>query len=237
MKEIIVIHGWAEDSKIWEGWKSHFTNDKWLWQHYERGYGDIPSVCPSWLQLKEGIPNQKRTLICHSFGFHLINKSVLKKATEIVLISSFSNFISNGKESRSQKIALTGMKKAIGTSEEDAMLKTFLIKITHPYPINSLPSTPITNGISSIGRKKLIEDLTSLTKTHGLPQELPIEAKVLVVFGEQDLIIPQSVKESLLTELTKYLNRKPTFWSIPEEGHSMFNCEIGKKVKDWIDQS
>ena len=234
MKEVIAMHGWGGDSNRWKPWIESFKKDDWTWQNGERGYGDMTTYMPNWRGEDHNNSFHKRVVICHSLGSHLIDQEVLQHATHVVLLSSFSRFIPEGKASRSVKIALEGMQQAIGTPTEKFMFSNFLKKSIQPHTINSIPGNPIKNGLSENGRKKLQEDLQLLTKTNSLSPGIPTMAKVLVVFGEYDSILNSFTQENLISDLLRHLQSPPTQWTVPNEGHALLDLQLITRVKDWL---
>ena len=124
------MHGWYSDSSYWDSWEKHFKSNGWTWQNSERGYGYIEPSEPLWyLTDHESNAKQlKKLLVCHSLGMHLIPNPIIKDASHIILLNSFSRFIPFGKESRAIKIALEGMQKQIGKATENQMLLKFAQK-------------------------------------------------------------------------------------------------------------
>ncbi len=68
MKQIITQHGWGLNKYFWDDYKINFLNNKWHWK---------------WI--KSESKKEIRMTLCHSFGFHLMKKKILKEATHIVL--------------------------------------------------------------------------------------------------------------------------------------------------------
>ena len=234
MKEIISMHGWASDSSIWATWEKYFIDKGWLWQNNDRGYGVIQDKEASWIQSsKENIPC-KRAIICHSLGLHLIKPDIFKNATDVVLISSFGRFITNGPENRSLKTALEGMQKALGNKNEVTMLTKFLLKACSPYQFKTIPAGLIPNHLSLKGRQKLQSDLNLLINTKGIPHGLPKSSKLLTIFGEKDSILAPSTIISLLNELDNHLKHPPTHWMRANEGHFLFKPDLIKSVEEWL---
>ena len=235
MKEVIAMHGWGSDSHSWEEWQKHFTKNEWIWNSVERGYGILKPNEVKWSKTNKNHIQSKRVVICHSLGAHLINPNIIKEATDIVLISSFGRFIPKGKENRSVKVALNGMRQALGSKKEKQMLNNFLVKACQPYSINSLPPGPITKGISAVGREMLKKDLELLINLTGLPKGLTINSRVLIIYGEEDSIILPSTINLFINELIDFLQVKPHCWPIPKEGHSILIPGIIQKVEEWLE--
>ena len=91
MKQIITQHGWGLNKYFWDDYKVDFLNNNWHWQDNERGYFSTNNYQAKWI--KSESKKEIRMTLCHSFGFHLIQKKILKEATHIVLINSFNNFL------------------------------------------------------------------------------------------------------------------------------------------------
>ena len=136
----------------------------------------------------------------------------MKESTDIVFLCSFSRFIPNGSKSRSLKTALKGMQRHLGTVDEVSMLNNFLEKACHPKTTDGVPPGPITKGLSLKGRKKLEADLQVLIQTNGLPQGIPINARVLIIQGQEDSIILPESRSCLKKDLTTHLEHPPTYW-------------------------
>ena len=232
MKEIIAIHGWAGDSYQWADWIELFKD--WEWQTYERGYKDIRLHEPNWNSTVNQIELQ-RVAICHSLGSHFIDKQVLKQATHIVLINSFSRFIPIGRKSRSIKMALNTMMNAIDTPNEVTMLRKFHIKAYKPNYINVESKESNLLNISDSGRLRLKNDLNLLIHSYSLPNGLNSEAKVLIINSEQDYILANETKEKLAEDLIKHLKIVPTILNFQDEGHSISKIKNIKKIKHWLE--
>ena len=91
MKQIITEHGWVLNKYFWDAYKVGFLNNNWHWQDNERGYFSINNNQAKCIKTESN--KEIRMTMCHSFGFHLIQKKILKEATHIVLINSFNNFL------------------------------------------------------------------------------------------------------------------------------------------------
>ena len=234
MKQVIAMHGWSGDSQSWRFWAEHFQDNGWTWQSIERGYGHITPYTPTWRKLSSVDCYQRRVVIAHSLGSHLIETELLQQATDVILLASFSRFIPNGIESRLLKTALTSMQKLLGTAEEKTMLNNFLKKACQPESMNAIAAGPITHGLSYEGRKKLEADLELLIQTKNLPKGLSTKTRVLVVQGEEDSIILPSTRNCLIQDLNHHLDQAPTHWLIPKTGHLLMVPELVERVHNWL---
>ena len=234
MKEVIAMHGWAGDSNQWTNWIRIFECCNWVWQSAERGYREPNPYKPKW-ESELNKSEFKRVAICHSLGSHLIDKAILIKATHVVLINSFSQFIPTGRENRSVKLALTKMMNAIHTPMEGSMLRKFQTKAHKPNEKNTKSIDSNSPDLSESGRLRLKNDLKMLMNTHTLPDGLNTYSKVLIVNSEQDCIIPFKTKKKLFEDLIKHMETSPTIINLQEEGHYISEVKTIKRIKEWLE--
>ena len=234
MKEVIAMHGWAGDSNQWSSWEKIFKCSGWGWQNAERGYKAISPHTPKWNHNSNQV-DFKRVAICHSLGSHLIEKQVLRSATHVVLINSFSRFIPSGKENRTVTMALNRMMNTINTPNELSMLRKFHTKAHKPNYIDEEITESNLPYISDSGRSRLKDDLTLLINSNSLPTGLNTDAKVLIVNSKKDYILATQTKEKLLEDLIKYLDYMPTVMNLQDEGHAIPKIKKIKKIKQWLE--
>ncbi len=236
MKQIIAMHGWGGDSNNWQSWIPLFLKNEWIWQSCDRGYGEIKPFRAQWLRERTHQASEKRIIISHSLGIHLLEKEVLQRATHVVLLSSFSRFLpENRKNSRALRTALKGMATAIGLPKEKEMMRNFLVKSAKPYPSKLIPLGPLQKGLSLTGRKQLLGDLELLANTDCIPIGFPKNSKVLVIHGKEDSILSQHVKNNLINDLKDHLGYEPNHWIIENEGHFLLLPELITRIKNWMD--
>ena len=235
MKEVIGTHGWGSQSDYWLKWMDCFKDSEWIWQNYERGYGEKRCFQPTWKDQDKSNSQSKRAVICHSLGTHFIDNTILANATHVILISSFSRFIVDDKNKRLLKAAILGMLASLGTSKEREMLNNFLQKSSYPNNIDSLSISPIHSILSPSGREKLKQDLQLLINTFSLPKDFPSNAKVLVIHGVEDAIVSPSAKAQLINDLVEHQNEPPIHWEIKGVGHSLMSYELITKAKNWLE--
>ena len=240
MKQVIAMHGWSGDSTAWTPWERHFSHRGWLWQSGERGYGNRQSCNPSWAEPTSGetsprTAKQRRVVIAHSLGPHLLEPSVLVQATDVVLLASFGRFVPQGPEGRALRAGLRGMQKAIGSPGEATMLRTFLKRAAQPAEVSGLPPGPEQHGLSERGRDCLRDDLEHLIGTSGLPPGLPTAARVLVVNGTDDAIVAPAASREHLQALTSHLQDAPEQWQFQDVGHALLVPDLLVRVQQWLD--
>ena len=103
MKQIIAMHGWAGSPCTWSHWQDVFEAKGWIWCNANRGSDGSTPEQPNW-----SIDAQRRVLIAHSLGWHLIDEE-LAQATELILLASFGRFIPEGRPGRRLQTGLEGM--------------------------------------------------------------------------------------------------------------------------------
>ncbi len=235
MKEIIAFHGWGGDSNTWTEWANYFQGNGWAWKSFEKGYGKLQPISPSWSTLNKSKLIHRRVLIGYSLGPHLISKDLFEKATDIILLCSFSRFIGNGRQGRKVKSALKGMSECFGTKREKNMLFSFLKNASQPNSIKDFPTSPISKSLSETGRDKLKADLELIGSTNGLPQGFPTKANVLVIQAQQDAIVTPIAQETLIEDLKTHLVKPPTQWTFDHTGHMLKVPNLLELVRDWLE--
>ena len=240
MKQVIAMHGWSGDSTAWAPWERHFSHRGWLWQSGERGYGNRQSCNPIWVEPSSDettplMALQRRVVIAHSLGAHLLDPCVLCQATDVVLLASFGRFVPQGPAGRALRTGLRGMLKAIGGPSEATMLRTFLKRAAQPADVRCLPPGPGQKGLSKRGRNYLKSDLECLIGTSCLPAGLPKTARVLVVDGMDDAIVAPAASREHLHALTSHLQDAPEQWQLWGVGHALLVPDLLVRVQQWLD--
>ena len=228
MNQAITMHGWAGDASNWRHWREELMAVGWHWSDGERGYGNLPPRSPCW-QPEHG----RRLLIAHSLGLHLLNDSVIETATDVVLLGSFGRFVPNGRAGRAIRAGLAGMASALGSSEETGMLERFLARAAEPLSLSALPPSPLLGGLAAPGRHRLAADLNLLQECSELPAGFPVNARVLVVQGERDAIVPASSQQELSAALP---GDRIEIVRLPNWGHALINLPVLAAVRSWLEQ-
>ena len=174
MMQILAMHGWAGHAGAWSHWRKHFEQGGATWNVAERGYGSEKPIPPAWTTFpKRNGPKrngpERNVLIAHSLGLHLLPASVLEKASAVVLLGSFTRFVPDGRAGRSIGAALQGMQAALGTDQELPMLERFLDKAASPHALSALPPNPLLQGLTTLRRQRLQQDLDLLADCRTLP--------------------------------------------------------------------
>lgn len=230
MKQVIAMHGWAGDSRQWSLWSRRFEQLGWLWCSGERGYGSPSAVTPEWTATA-----QRRLVICHSLGFHLLPASILAVASDLVLLGGFAAFVPQGPPGRRQRTALQGMARMLGTDQEAEMLRRFLERAAAPLPLSALPPNPLLKAVSETGRRRLEADLNVLASLNGLPQGCPEQANGLVVQGAQDQVVTADAHGLLVQLLSDQLETRPSVVIEADCGHALITADVLQRVLRWLD--
>ena len=236
MKQVVAMHGWSSDGTVWAPWQRCFQRHGWHWINGERGYGGRSPVVPAWSESPDDATPQRRVVIAHSLGPHLLDAAVLAQATDAVLLASFGRFVPEGRQGRALRTGLEGMRRAIGSPEEAAMLQTFLQRAAAPTDVSALPPSPGSQGLTAAGRERLRADLDRLTTTAGVPQGLPRTARVLIVEAASDAIVVPEASKCLRSELNNRLEQAPEHWCLPNMGHALLIPDLLIHVREWLDQ-
>jgi len=227
MNQAITMHGWAGDASNWRHWRQELMAAGWHWSDGERGYGNLPPRSPRW-QPGSG----RRLLIVHSLGLHLLNDAVFETATDVVLLGSFGRFVPTGRAGRAIRAGLAGMASALGSSEEAGMLERFLARAAQPLPLSALPPSPLLGGVAAPGRRRLAEDLNLLQECSELPAAFPANARVLVVQGGLDAIVPASSQQELSAALP---GERIEIVTLPDWGHALISLPVLAMVRAWLE--
>ena len=237
MKQVIAMHGWSGDSHSWVSWIRHFKHHHWSWQSGERGYGQRQEHMPFWQDDPDPIELQRRVVIAHSLGPHLLPDAVLAQATDVVLLASFSRFVPEGPKGRALKTGLKSMRRCLGSDAEAEMLTTFLRRAAAPSPPDGLPRGPIQEGLSIEGRQRLSDDLDRLIESAELPVGLQETTRVLVIEAAQDAIVVPAARQELLDALQTRLQHPAEHWCLSGSGHALLVPDLLIRIQRWLDQA
>ena len=227
MMQILAMHGWAGQASAWSHWCQGFEAGGSLWASANRGYGGEGPVQPAW----NPSPNRK-VLIAHSLGLHLLPAAVLEQADAVVLLGSFSTFVPRGRAGRAVAAALEGMQAALGTDQELKMLERFLDKAASPHARSALPPAPLLQGLTPVGRQRLQQDLELLAHCQTLPAGWPSAVPVLVVQGERDAVVHAASAQQLIDDLG---HQPLTLHRNPNWGHALITPTVLSVVQRWLE--
>ena len=129
--QLIAMHGWAGDSHGWAPWQQACQARGWSWQSGDRGYGYLGQAEPHWDEAPPN-PSQRRVVIAHSMGAHLLPAEVLSQADAVVLLASFGRFIPEGKAGRRLRLAIEVMAEQLHSDKGETMLQSLPSKVAFP---------------------------------------------------------------------------------------------------------
>ena len=192
---------------------------------------------PFWQDDPDPIELQRRVVIAHSLGPHLLPDAVLAQATDVVLLASFSRFVPEGPKGRALKTGLKSMRRCLGSDAEAEMLTTFLRRAAAPSPPDGLPRGPIQEGLSIEGRQRLSDDLDRLIASAELPLGLQDTTRVLVVEAAQDSIVVPAARQELRDALQTRLQHPAEHWCLSDSGHALLVPDLLIRIQRWLDQA
>ena len=230
MKQVIAIHGWAGSPCTWSHWQDVLEAKGWIWCNANRGYDGSTPEQPNW-----SIDAQRRVLIAHSLGWHLIDEATLAQATELILLASFGRFIPEGRPGRRLQTGLEGMFRSLEQGEGPAMLERFMAQVAHPLPSSALPPNKLLQtGITSTGLTRLTRDLHTLKATDRAPSGLPVDARFLLIHGSADAVVTPEAHQDLVDELRHRCIRPPKVQPWMNLGHALITPAVLNTVTEWL---
>ena len=230
MKQIITQHGWGLDKNFWDTYKIDFLKKNWYWQDNERGYFSTNNYQAKWI--KSDSKNEIRMALCHSYGFHLMQKTVLKEATHIVLINSFNNFLPTSDKKNFILRSLKRMETKIIKGATKEMLKEFIYRSFMPNDINNSFQNIFYKSLESLNKKLLLKDLKKLYSNRDFPVFLKKDCKIVFINSENDLVLDKESNRDFLDFLNRTLDRKPILIKLAQQGHCLNNLNLYEILLD-----
>jgi len=170
MKQIITQHGWGLNKYFWDDYKGDFLKNNWQRQDNESGYFSTNNHQAKWIKSKS--KKEIRMTLCHSFGFHLMQKKILKEATHFVLINSFNIFLPLSNKRNYILRSLKRMETKIIKNEPKDMLKEFIYRSFMPNHINNSFKNIFYKSLESLNKTLLLSDLKQLYINRDFPEFL-----------------------------------------------------------------
>jgi len=230
MKQIITQHGWGLDKNFWDTYKIDFLKKNWYWQDNERGYFSTNNYQAQWI--KSDSKNEIRMALCHSYGFHLMQKTVLKEATHIVLINSFNNFLPTSNNKNFILRSLKRMETKIIKGATKEMLKEFIYRSFMPNDINNSFQNIFYKSLESLNKKLLLKDLKKLYSNRDFPVFLKKDCKIVFINSENDLVLDKESNHDFLDFLNRTLEKKPILIKLAQQGHCLTNLNLYEILLD-----
>ena len=232
MNQIISQHGWGLDQSMWNKVKEEFIRQNWIWQDNNRGYYSDPHVKVNWI--KDDSENNKKVVICHSLGIHLIGKEILREASHIVLINSFYNFIPSNNESKITMRTLLRMEKKINSGEVRFMLEEFISRSFMPNQVDIKFKSIFNLKLKQINLKNLLKDFQKLYLQKSTFSLFSKNTDILVIKSKNDCILKDYASDEFVYLLNNSQINKPKLVQIEGQGHLIDNSCIVKILKDWL---
>ena len=164
--------------------------------------------------------------LCHSFGFHLMQKEILKEATHIVLINSFNNFLPVSNKRNFILRSLKRMETKIIKDEHKDMLKEFIHRSFMPNDINNSFKNIFYKSLDSLNKTLLLSDLKQLYMNKEFPVFLKKDCKIIFIRSENDLILENESNNNFLESLNRILDRNPILIKLAQQGHCLNNLNL-----------
>jgi len=232
MKQIITQHGWGLSKYFWDDYKVDFLNINWHWQDNEWGYFSTKTFQAKWI--KSDSKKEIRMTLCHSLGFHLMQKKILREATHIVLINSFNNFLPVSNKRNFILRSLKRMETKIIKDEPKDMLKEFIYRSFMPNHINSSFKNILYKSLESLNKNLLLSDLKELYINRDFPVFLKKDCKIIFIKSENDFILDNESNNNFLDSLNKRLDRKPILIKLAQQGHCLNNLNLYEILRNTL---
>ena len=233
MNQIITQHGWGLDKSFWDSYKIEFQKNRWHWQDNERGYFSKNVNQSKWI--KNNLNNQIKMVLCHSMGFHLIQKNLLDEASHVVFINSFINFLPSSKKSNLIYRSLKRMEKKILSFEAEDMLKEFIHRCFLPNEININFKNMFYKDLEGLNNNLLLNDLKKLYTHKNSLNSFAKNCEVIVINSKNDLILNDDSRNNFIELLNQTLTKKPTVIELSNQGHCLTNLNFYQIIKKTLD--
>ena len=233
MNQVITQHGWGLDQSFWDSYKIEFQKNRWYWQDNERGYFSKNVNQSKWI--KNNLNDQIKMVLCHSLGFHLIERNILDEATHVVFINSFCNFLPSNKKRNLIYRSLKRMEKKIMTLEAEEMLKEFIHRSFSPNKININIQNIFYENLKVFNKDLLLSDLKKLYYDKNSLKFFDKDCNVIVINSKNDLILDEDSSNNFIKLLKKTLTKKPIVIKLSNQGHCLTNLNFYQIIKKTLD--
>ena len=232
MNQIITQHGWGLDKSFWDSYKIEFQKNRWHWQDNERGYFSKNVNQSQWI--KNNFSNQIKMVLCHSLGFHLIQRKLLDEASHIVFINSFNNFLPSSKKRNLIYRSLKRMEQKIMAYESEDMLKEFIRRSFSPNDININFQNMFDKDLECLNTSLLLNDLKKLYTERNSLNSFDKNCNVIIINSKNDLILDEDSSKNFIESLNKTLNKRPTVIELFNQGHCLTNLNFYQVINNTI---
>ena len=234
MNQVITQHGWGLDQSFWDSYKEEFQQNGWHWQNNERGYFSKNINQSKWI--KSNLNNSMKMVLCHSLGFHLIQKNLLNEASHVVFINSFNNFLPLSKKRNLIYRTLKRMEQKITSFEAEEMLKEFISRSFSPNKMTIHFQNLFYRNLKNLNNNLLLNDLQKLYTHKKSIKPFEKHCKVIVINSKNDLILDKDSSNNFIEQLSKILTKKPIVIELSNQGHCLTNLNFYQIIKRTLDK-
>ena len=174
-------------------------------------------------------------VLCHSLGFHLIQRNILDEASHVVFINSFNNFLPLSKKRNLIYRSLKRMEKKIMSFDAEDMLKEFIRRSFSPNDININFQNMFYKNLKGLNNNLLLKDLKKLYTYKNSLKTIGENCNVIVIKSKKDLILDQESSNKFIQLLNKKLTKKPTVIELSNQGHCLTNLNFYQILKSTLD--
>ena len=232
MNQIITQHGWGLDKSIWRELKIKMIDNNWFWQDNDRGYFSKLTENSQWKNTNKD--ESIKLVISHSLGTQLIEPDTIYKASHLVIINSFQNFIPSNSQRNKTIRTLKRMEKKLEKLEFDSVLREFIYRAYLPNSIDKNFQTFLDNKLTKVNASLLQRDFKKLFIEEKPNKLISSSCNVLILKSKNDLIL----EENSCDNFSKFLNQsqriKPKLIELKNQGHILHNLDIFKLISQWL---
>ena len=233
MNQIITQHGWGFDSRIWFNFRNQFNKQEWLWLNNDRGYFQKNSKSFKWQ--KESCKRDIKMVICHSLGTHLIERETLLKATHVILINFFYNFLPVSQQRRKFTIkALNRMRNKLKNDEYKSMLEEFIKRSYLPRSCKFKIKGSSDFDLKSINRSILMQDFDKLFITNKPKKLFSDRVNLLIIKSGKDMILDKESANNYIKMLMDTKLGSMNIIELENEGHLIDEINLFEIVNSWL---
>jgi hypothetical protein len=183
--EILLHHGWALDSMLWQPW-SKCAGELGLHAELkfaERGYFSGHPFQPDF----SSNARQKVTVV-HSLGLHLVSQTQLQAADVLVIVGGFLNF-HDGNERQSRLSQIT-VRKMLQKLERDPLQVIQDFYLNCGFPEAYYKGGGEGGDGETLKQDLILKDLELLNQSTFDAGWLAFPSQILILHGENDAIAP-----------------------------------------------
>lgn len=199
----VAFHGWGFDDRFWKPWADRLS-EFGEFEAYDRGYFNDPREVESL-----GGP-VSTVLICHSFGLHLVDESLLKSADLLIVLSGFLYFHPYAAQyKRRSRLILQEMINELEVHPE---------KVLNDFYENCYaPQSPPDIDLENINHDLMLEDLKRLLDSELQVDLLRNAGKICILHGADDHVVSKKKGRQIYTQL----QNKAQYFEIKDAGHAL----------------